>query len=79
MSMNRRQFVQVAGSAALLPLMGAGLSGCGATRSGSARVAVIGGGFGGATVASYLKKYNPSLEVTLFQAFVVMRNALGIT
>ena len=58
MSMNRRQFVQVAGSAALLPLVGASLSGCSPARSGPARVAVIGGGFGGATVATYLKKYD---------------------
>lgn len=67
MSMNRRQFVQVAGSAALLPLVGASLSGCSPARSGPARVAVIGGGFGGATVATYLKKYDPKLEVTLIE------------
>ncbi|MBP7901050.1 MAG: FAD-dependent oxidoreductase [Gammaproteobacteria bacterium] len=67
MSMNRRQFVQVAGSAALLPLVGVSLTGCTETRSGPARVAVIGGGFGGATVATYLKKYDPKLDVTLIE------------
>lgn len=66
MSMNRRQFVKAAGALSALPLVGAGLSGCGA-RSGSGRVLVVGGGFGGTTVAKYLKKYNPSLEVTLIE------------
>jgi sulfide dehydrogenase [flavocytochrome c] flavoprotein subunit len=66
MSMNRRQFFQVAGTAALSPLVGASLTGC-TTRSGPARVAVIGGGFGGATVATYLKKYDPKIEVTLIE------------
>jgi sulfide dehydrogenase [flavocytochrome c] flavoprotein subunit len=66
MSMNRRQFVKIAGAAAMLPLVGAGVVGCNA-RSGSGRVVVVGGGFGGSTVAKYLKKYNPALEVTLIE------------
>jgi sulfide dehydrogenase [flavocytochrome c] flavoprotein subunit len=63
--MNRRQFVQIAGATALLPLVGS-MYGC-ATRPGSGRVVVIGGGFGGTTAAKYLKKYNPALEVTLVE------------
>lgn len=33
----------------------------------SARIVVIGGGFGGATAARYLLKYNPALKVTLVE------------
>jgi len=67
MYMNRRQFVKAAGAAALLPLVGSGLAGCGATRSGAGRVVVVGGGFGGSTAAKFLKKYNPALDVTLVE------------
>ena len=66
MSMNRRQFVKVAGMAAMVPVFGTALTGCD-TRSGAGRVVVVGGGFGGTTAAKYLKKYNPALEVTLVE------------
>lgn len=33
----------------------------------SARVVVIGGGFGGATAAKYLKRFDPSIDVTLVE------------
>lgn len=68
MNMNRRQFVRTASITALLPLAGVSLTACAEKRTGPARVAVIGGGFGGATVATYLKKYNPAMEVTLIEA-----------
>lgn len=61
MSMNRRQFVAAAGSVALLPLVGC------STKPDSQHVVVIGGGFGGSAVAKYLKKYQPSLNVTLIE------------
>ena len=61
MSMNRRQFVAAAGSVALLPLVGC------STKPNSQHVVVIGGGFGGSAVAKYLKKYQPSLSVTLIE------------
>lgn len=58
---NRRQFLQAAGAAtawAALPrTVGA------ATTSG--RVVVVGGGFGGATVAKYLRLWGGDVEVTL--------------
>lgn len=63
---SRRQFLKAGGAAGLLPLVG----GCAAlgARSGSAgRVVVIGGGFGGATAAKYLKRGNPQVEVTLVE------------
>lgn len=64
MKMNRRQFVRATGAVALLPLMGVSLS---ARAAQTPHVVVVGGGFGGATVASYLKKYNAALKVTLVE------------
>lgn len=36
-------------------------------RAAQARVVVIGGGFGGATAAKYLKRFDPSIDVTLVE------------
>lgn len=72
MSLNRRDFLKA--SAALATTLAAG---CAATTSGSnarGRVVVIGGGFGGATAAKYLRKWAPGLDVTL-----VERNASFIS
>ena len=58
MEFSRRQFLQ-SGSAALVlgPL---------ATRAQTGpSVVIIGGGFGGATAAKYLKRFNPAIRVTL--------------
>lgn len=61
--MNRRDFIK-AGAAALA----AGVSGCAATGSGtSARVVVVGGGFGGATAAKYVRLLDPSIDVVLVE------------
>ena len=38
-----------------------------ASSAGAGRVVVVGGGFGGATAAKYLKRRNPALEVTLVE------------
>lgn len=35
--------------------------------AGSARVVIVGGGFGGATAARYLKRHAPQLQVTLIE------------
>ncbi|MFW5909266.1 MAG: FCSD flavin-binding domain-containing protein [Thiohalospira sp.] len=61
----------------MLKLMGAGsaagglmAAGCGTTGSGSARgahVVVVGGGFGGATCAKYLRRYDSDIRVTLVE------------
>ena len=64
----RRDFIKTfTASSVLVPL-----SACttpSATRSASAksRVVVIGGGYGGATAAKYLKKLDPAIEVTLIE------------
>jgi len=68
-TIDRRGFIKA--SAGLAAALGAGLgvSAC-ATPVGRAslgRVVVIGGGFGGATAAKYLKKWEPRLEVTLVE------------
>ena len=58
--MDRRRFLRVA--AALAPWAAAG-----AAAQTKARVVVVGGGYGGATVARYLKLWAPATEVTLVE------------
>ena len=60
--MKRRDFLKVAGAASL--------AGCATTGGGApskARVLVIGGGFGGATAAKYVRLWDPSLDVVLVE------------
>ena len=71
---NRRDFLKTlaaAGSASILvvPAIGCASSGSGASaRLGAkARVVVIGGGFGGATAAKYIRMMDPEIEVTLVE------------
>ncbi len=62
---NRRQFIKAAIAAApasaFLTLPGTAHAGA------KARVVVVGGGFGGATAAKYIKLLDPSLDVTLVE------------
>lgn len=60
----RRTFLGMAGAAGAM-----GLVGCAATppKGTQARVVVVGGGYGGATAAKYLKLFEPSLDVTLIE------------
>ncbi|MBF0268912.1 MAG: FAD-dependent oxidoreductase [Alphaproteobacteria bacterium] len=60
---SRRTFNGLLGAAGAVSTFG--IAGC---TTGSERVVVIGGGFGGATAAKYLKRYNPALDVTLIDA-----------
>ncbi|MBR9970299.1 NAD(P)/FAD-dependent oxidoreductase [Magnetospirillum sulfuroxidans] len=62
-NISRRTFNGLLGAAGALTLAG-GLSAC----SSGPRVVVVGGGFGGATAAKYLKRYDPTLDVTLIEA-----------
>jgi sulfide dehydrogenase [flavocytochrome c] flavoprotein subunit len=71
---SRRNFVKLMGAGGALSLFG--LAGCetapskaSGTSSAKAapRVVVIGGGFGGATCAKYLRLYDPGLNVTLVE------------
>ncbi|MCC7049586.1 MAG: FAD-dependent oxidoreductase [Alphaproteobacteria bacterium] len=58
----RRSFTVMAGAAA-----GASLAMPSIAFGASARIAVVGGGFGGATAARYLKRLDPKLNVTLIE------------
>ena len=58
----RRQFLQAAGAAATLSA-----AGCATMGAPKARVVVIGGGFGGATAAKYIRMWDPAIEVTLVE------------
>jgi NADPH-dependent 2,4-dienoyl-CoA reductase/sulfur reductase-like enzyme len=60
--MKRREFLTYAGAASL-----AGLAGCATPVPSKARVLVIGGGFGGATAAKYVKLWSPQLDVVLIE------------
>lgn len=60
----RRDFIKLTGSSTGL------LMGCEKTRlktSASAHVVIIGGGFGGATAAKYIRKLDPTIKVTLIE------------
>ena len=63
---SRRKFLKLmAGSSALLSASGL-LSGCG--KGNSARIVIIGGGFGGSTCAKYLQRFDSSLDITLVES-----------
>lgn len=63
---SRRNLLKGAGAASMLPLVQA-CGSMGVRSQTDARVVVIGGGFGGATAAKYLKRGNPNLDVTLVE------------
>ena len=63
MSIDRRKFLTAGAAGA-----GLALAGCASTPSRPlARVVVIGGGYGGATAAKYLRLWEPRLDVTLVE------------
>ncbi len=59
--LNRRQFLKMAGAASLLAALPRAVS----AQTVAARVVVVGGGFGGATVAKYLRMWGGNVQVTL--------------
>jgi sulfide dehydrogenase [flavocytochrome c] flavoprotein subunit len=67
-TLTRRQMIQLTAAGLVVPAA-LTLSGCSTTqaRKGAGQVVVIGGGFGGAAAAKYLKRYNPELNVTLVE------------
>ncbi|RCV91624.1 NAD(P)/FAD-dependent oxidoreductase [Billgrantia montanilacus] len=64
-SLTRRQLIKGIAAASLLPLVGSAPFAIGGQHAG--RVIVVGGGFGGATAAKYLKRANPAIEVILVE------------
>lgn len=66
MKTNRRQALGLLGASAVA--LGAAAIGFPAiSRAQGGRVVVVGGGFGGATAARYLKRHDPNLSVTLIE------------
>ncbi len=57
--MKRRDFLKLAGAVSL--------GGCATPAPSKARVVVIGGGFGGATAAKYIRRWDPSIDVVLVE------------
>jgi sulfide dehydrogenase [flavocytochrome c] flavoprotein subunit len=66
--MQRRQFVQASGSGAVLGTLGL-LSGCATSLGGNRpKVVVVGGGYGGATTAKYIRMWSDyGIDVTLVE------------
>jgi sulfide dehydrogenase [flavocytochrome c] flavoprotein subunit len=62
--LQRRSFLALAGTAGLMAPFGAAAKAASAVHP---RVVVIGGGFGGATAAKYLRRFYPELRVTLVE------------
>ena len=57
--MRRRDFLKLAGAVTL--------TGCATPAPSKARVVVVGGGFGGATAAKYIRMWDPSIDVVLVE------------
>ena len=57
--MKRRDFLKLAGAVSL--------AGCASTAPSKARVVVVGGGFGGATAAKYIRMWDPAIDVVLVE------------
>ena len=57
--MKRREFIKLAGAVSL--------AGCAGIVPSKARVVVIGGGFGGATAAKYIRLWDPAIDVVLVE------------
>jgi sulfide dehydrogenase [flavocytochrome c] flavoprotein subunit len=58
-NMKRRDFLKLAGAVSL--------AGCATSAPSKARVVVVGGGFGGATAAKYIRLWDPTIDVVLVE------------
>lgn len=66
--LNRRDFLRIAGITGAGVASGLSLSGCAGMGKSKGHVVVVGGGFGGATVAKYLRMWSQgSVDVTLIE------------
>ena len=64
---DRRDFLKVFGAAGVVTGLGGVVWPMEALAAASGKVVVVGGGFGGATCARYLKRWGPRLDVTLIE------------
>jgi sulfide dehydrogenase [flavocytochrome c] flavoprotein subunit len=62
--LSRRQFIKLAGGATALAGMGLNMP---ANAAKGAHVIVVGGGFGGAIAAKYIRMFDPNIKVTLIE------------
>lgn len=62
--LTRRHLLKAAGALCLLPVIPAASA---RSRASAGRVVVVGGGFGGATAAKYIKRADPAIDVTLIE------------
>jgi len=63
--LTRRDFIKLSGGAAAISTMGLSSFAIGGAAK---KVVIVGGGIGGATAAKYIKRADPSIEVTLIEA-----------
>lgn len=64
---NRREFLKALGAGGIAASAGSLILPLNAQAKSGGRVVVIGGGFGGATCAGYIRRFDPSVEVTLIE------------
>lgn len=64
---DRRTFLKFLSALSATPLISCGTTSLKSTKRHSVRIAIIGGGAGGATAAKYLKLKDPKLQVTLIE------------
>lgn len=64
---NRREFLKVMGAGGIAASAGTLMLPLNVQAKTGGRVVVIGGGFGGATCANYIRRFDPSIEVTLIE------------
>lgn len=65
--LNRRKFIQLLGGTGVLASALGPVTAFGAMSKSSGRVVIVGGGFGGATCAKYLKLFDPGIDVTIVE------------
>jgi NADPH-dependent 2,4-dienoyl-CoA reductase/sulfur reductase-like enzyme len=68
MAIDRRDFLKYAGAGFATTLAGLAVPRTALAKKGKPKVVIVGAGFGGATCAKYLRKWDSNVEVTLIEA-----------